>query len=321
MQLAIALLLSSGTLVGTPACQRRQPAPAPPQPAALGATDIRPRRLHGRLGPGSTCAGRDDCTSEQVCVGGVCRQGLTSAAGEVLAAAATAQAQAGDLVGAVKTYDEAAAAFAAAEAPVPPEITCQAASLALRAASTPESREDGAKRADACFRASLPGDAARAEVARLMGTLRHEGLDVRRLDLESRADRFFAKPPTSPTIDLVEVVMTVPVAEGAEYAVLAAVLRSDTARRAVADCFVRDWELRHERAAEAALVMQYSSQPRQQDGTEVYDPDVAVTSGGSQTDTFAACAAQGLTALVRPGPRPSRLVAWQQPITVAARLR
>ncbi len=271
---------------------------------------------------GAACTGRDDCPTDQLCMRGVCGYRLTSAAGEVLAAAARAQVEAGDLEGAGRTYEQAIAAFDAAEAPIPARLLCGAAAAALRAARTPEARETAAKSADLCFRRSLPGAPERADAQIALGRLRYDGLDLTRFDRPEPADRFFSAPPSRPTVDAIDLAIDLteqPDQPGSPE--LRAAVLGEPARQAIADCFIQDWELRHERQASASLVLKLTSRFRDMGEYDTYEASVEVQKTTLAEDGFEPCVAGALTVALGARPRLTRLVAWQAPLEIAARLQ
>lgn len=312
-------------LLALPACPRRAPVgdPGPSAPTEPGGLlgPSSPRPLPSVMAAGTTCGGRDDCASDQVCVQAVCRYRATSAAAEILAAGAAAQVEAGEVEGALRTYDQAVAAFHAANAPVPPEVVCGAAIAALRGARTPELRESAARRADTCFRGSLPGDAQRNEVRTSLARMRFDGLDAARFDRPEPADRFFALQPSRPTADAVAIAIDIPDRDSAGFAEVRDTLRSDPAKHAIVDCFVQDWELRHQRQATASLVIRYQTTLRDMGDYDTFDPSLEVAPTTPAEDGFEPCLARALTATLAPGPRGHRIVAWQEPFEIAARLQ
>lgn len=274
------------------------------------------------LPEGTSCAGRDDCTTDQICVRNVCSYRLTSAAGEILAAAARAQVEVGDLDGAVRTYGQAIAAFEATEAPVPSRVACGAAAAALRAAHTPETREAAAKSADRCFRKSLAGTPERTEVQAALARLRYDGLAITRFDRPEPADQFFSAPPTRPTVDAIDIAIDMAQQQDQPgYPELRLALQAEPARRAIADCFVQDWELRHERQASAALTLKLTTRLRDMGDYDAFEGTVEVARTTPAEEGFEACLATALTTVLGTGPRMSRVVAWQSPFEVAARLQ
>lgn len=271
---------------------------------------------------GGTCSGVADCPRDQACVAGVCRYRVTSRSGEILAAAAKAQLEAGDVGGAVRTYAQALEAYAEAEAPVPPDVACGAAGAALRVASDPESRETAASYADRCFRSSLPGDAARREVERALARLRFDGLDMAAFDRERPAERFFTKQQSRPTTDAIEMAIDLPDRDHSGYTSLSESLRSEGARTAIADCFVADWEAHHQRSVEAALILKFDTVMRDMGDYDVFQSRPEVAAAGESEGGFPACVAEKLTEALQPGPRmPYPVRAWQEPFAVAARLQ
>lgn len=274
------------------------------------------------LPEGSTCAGREDCTTDQICVRSVCSYRLTSPAGEVLAAAARAQVEAGNLEGAVRTYDQAIAAFDAAEAPAPSRVVCGAASAAIRAARAPEARELAAKSADRCFRKSLPGAQERTEVQVALARLRYDGLALGRFDRPEPADRFFSDAPSRPTVDAIDIAIDMAQQQDQPgYAELRDALQAEPARRSIADCFIQDWELRHERQASASLTLKLTTRMRDMGDYDAFEGTVEVTKTGPAEEGFEPCLAGALTTALGSGPRMNRVVAWQAPFEVAARLQ
>src|SRR5690606_30134858 len=130
-------------------------------------------------------------TSDQICVEGRCQYRATAVSGEILVSAAEAQARAGDWAGAIETYDLAFERFREADAPVPPEVACGAAELILRTATDADARERGARRADLCFRITVPGHPQRDNVRRALARLRFDGLTVESFDGDTPAPTFF----------------------------------------------------------------------------------------------------------------------------------
>lgn len=269
---------------------------------------------------GTTCRGNGDCSEEQACVEARCRHLRTSAAGEILATAARAQVEAGDLDGAAQTYDQAIDRFAAAEVPIPPEVLCGAAIAALRAATDVRSRDVAARRADTCFRASVPGDPLRAEVQRGLARLRYEGLELGLFDRERPAERFFTQEPSRPTVDAIEIALDLPESESPGFAEVRDAMRSEAATRAIADCFVADWERRHERSANASLVMSLTSRMRDMGLYDVYEATIEITGTSGASEGFEPCVAQALKTAIGAGPRTNRVVSWRETFAVAARL-
>ncbi len=270
---------------------------------------------------GTTCGGRSDCAGEQVCVASVCRFRRSSVMGEVLTTAAMAQLEAGDVSGAVRTYDRVLEAYEAHDAPVPAEVLCGAAGAALRAAETPEEREIAARRADACFRGSLPGDESRRQVERAVGRLRYDGLDLSLFDRDQPAARFFTEDPSRPTVDAVEIALELPDRDIAGYEAVRASLQSEDATRAIAGCFIRDWESRHERSASAALTVDLTTRLRDMGDYDVYTGQISITPTGDAAGGFVDCVAQALTGLFERGPRLGRSISWREEIEVTTRLR
>ncbi|MDQ3032278.1 MAG: hypothetical protein M3Y87_07675 [Myxococcota bacterium] len=280
----------------------------------------------GRAGPtsrppaGMSCAGREDCPSDQVCVRAACRYRETSVAGEILATAAQGQVEAGDWEGAIRTYDQAFEQFETAHAPIPPELLCASASLILRTATEAEARERGTRRADQCFRASLPGAPEREEVRGAVARLRFEGLDTALFDRDEPAERFFTQDPSRPTIDALAIDVQLPDSEepGAQH--IRDQLAGEAAHRAIAECFVQDWELRHERSAQASLVVRYSTRLHDMGTYDVFEPEVVVEKTTVAEDGFEPCVASALASTIT-APRGSRVVAWQTAMEITARVQ
>lgn len=271
---------------------------------------------------GSTCHGREDCQGDLVCVAGVCHYPQTSASGEVLVAAAVGQLETGDLNGAVTTFDLAIEAFKGMNAPVPPGVLCEAALVSLRAATDAETREKAARRADACFRGSLPEDPVREDVATAIARLRYEGIDMALFDRATPPERFFTREPSRPTADAIEIAIDLPDHDGAGYAAVGAVLEGDGARHAIADCFVQDWELRHQRSAAAPLIISFATRMQDMGDYDVFRPEVEIRATTLTEDGFEPCVSAALTAVVRAELRSARGgAAWQAPFDVRAQLQ
>ncbi|NCQ59817.1 MAG: hypothetical protein GW913_03995 [Myxococcales bacterium] len=323
------LLLVVALLTLTSACPPRPSATPPGTDAAAGSPPPGHDTLNGAapsyaptgMPSGTSCAGRSDCAGEQVCVSGVCRFRHVSVKGEILTTAARAQLDTGDVSGAVRTYDQVLEAYESQEAPVPAEVLCGAAGAALRAAETPEEREVAARRADACFRGSLPGDESRMVVQRAVSRLRYDGLDLSLFDQDQPASHFFTEDPSRPTVDAVEIALELPDRDMAGYEPVRTTLQSEDATRAIAGCFIRDWESRHERSASAPLTIDLTSHLRDMGDYDVYTGQVTLTPTGGAEGGFVGCLAEALTALFENGPRLARSISWREEIEVTTRLR
>jgi hypothetical protein len=289
--------------------------------SASGADPATPTAPTKRPPSGTTCGGRDDCPSDQVCVDGTCRYRETSVAGEILAASATALVEAGDWEGAIRTYDDAMQAYNDAHAPVPADLLCHSASILLSTSTDAEGRERGARRADQCFRSSLPGYPAREDVRRAVARLRFEGLDVALFDRAEPAERFFTGDVSRPTIDALAIDIQVPEGEdAAALAPLRTALATDSARRAIAECFVQDWEVRHEREARASLVVRFATHLRDMGTYDVYEPELTFEQTTVSQDGFEPCVAGALQTAIT-FPRGARTVAWQTTVDIDAHVQ
>jgi len=301
-------------------CQRPPVGGEPEQPAEA-PQGSGGRVLSGAAPAGSSCDGRDDCASDQVCVGGACRYRRTSAAGEILAMAAAAQAEAGDLPGATTTYDQAIEAFEQIHAPLPPEIACEAALAALRVADEAPSRETAAAHADRCFRNSLPGEPRRGAVERALARLRFDGLDLALFDRDEPAPRFFTKQQSRPTSDAIEIGIDIADRDAAGFEQLRDALRNERTHAVIVDCFAQDWELHHRRAADASLVLKFQTRMRDMGDYDSYTPEVQVVQTSLAQEGFEPCVASAITDVLAPGPRIGRPVSeWQEPFEISARL-
>lgn len=321
---ALALLI--GAMTAAVGCGRRSsildPVPTGPAtptigpaPAVVGVAGGVTRRPPA----GTTCSGRTDCPSDQVCVDGRCRHRDTSVAGEILAAAADAQVEAGEWEGALRAYDEAITAFETARAPVPGEVLCRAASLALRTARDADGREIGARRADQCFRATLAGEPLRGEVARALARLRFEGLDAALFDRADSAERFFTQEASRPTLDALQIDLVIPDGDESGLASLREALGGEAARRALGECFEQDWEVRHERSASASLVVRYTTHMRDMVTYDIFEGELGFEPTTTAVDGFEPCVAHALTNVVRL-PNRSRIVQWQTSLDIAVRV-
>lgn len=277
-----------------------------------------------RPAAGATCSGRDDCTSDQVCVEGRCRFRATSVAGEVLASAAAAQVEAGDWEGAIETYEQSFGAFRDHDAPVPPEVACRAAELTLRSATDPAARERGARQADLCFRTTVAGHPLRDAARRALARLRYEGLEIALFDENEPAERFFTQEPSRPTVDVVQVEIQMPDLEPSEpssHTAVRGTLQGEDGRRSIAECFVQDWELRHEPTATAELVFRYSTSLRDMGTYDIYVPNVVVEQVTTGEDGFEACLHRALPGLFDPNNRSMRGEPWNQAVRINARIQ
>lgn len=331
---SLAIVSMLGCLAVLPGCQRRTTLTPEPgavrspdttaDPASPTPTSPTGRRAQGSRRPpaGMTCSSRDSCTSDQVCVDGRCRYRDTSVTGEVLASAAEGQSESGDWSGALETYEQAIAAFERQRAPVPPEVACGAAELALRTATDSEGRERGARRADLCFRITLPGDPARLAVRRALARLRFEGLEIALFDRVDPAETFFTQQPSRPTVDAVTVEVEMPDLEPREtpaHTAIRARLQGEEGTGAIAECFLQDWEARHQRSVTANLALGYSTRLVDLGARDDYEPVLAIQQTTAAQDGFEPCLAAALPGLFDPQQRALRGgTAWTQTVRIRA---
>jgi hypothetical protein len=319
-------LLVTIALVAVGGCNRRGATLDPrgaatdplPAPTTIDTAEGQPSTR--RPPSGSACQGRDDCPSDQVCISATCRYRETSVAGEILGASADALVTAGDWQGATRAYDDAIQAFNDAHAPVPADLLCHSASVLLGTSTDADGRERGAHRADQCFRSTLPGHPLRADVGRAVARLRFEGLDVSLFDRAEPADRYFTNEVTRPTIDALDIDFQIPDGEEPTMQPLRTALTTDAAHRAIAECFVQDWEVRHERDAHASVVVHYSTHLRDMGSYDVYEPELTVQQTTVAQDGFEPCVAGALQTAIT-FPRGARTVAWQTTVDIDAHVQ
>jgi hypothetical protein len=320
-------LALAGTVLALGACDRRPGGPSPTTDpggvdlAARGEAQVEgPEPATRRPPTGTTCGGRDDCPSDQVCVESRCRHRATSVAGEILASSARALIEAGDWEGAIQAYSDAMSAYNRAGAPVPADLLCESATLMLSTATTPEAREAGAARADGCFRSSLPGFGPREEARRAVARLRFQGLDVTLFDRPEPAERFFTQAQSPPTVDAIVVSATLTGDEQPGLVQVREQIDADAARRAIAECFIQDWEVHHERSATGSLVVRYSTRMRDMGTYDAFEPELLVEKTTVAEDGFEPCVARALSANLV-APRSGRVVSWQVALEVAANVQ
>ncbi len=285
----------------------------------MGAPEPEPEPPPGPAG--ATCSRADDCHSTQLCVDGACRYAATSVQGEVLASAAHSLRESGDIDGALSTYREAITAFHDNEVPVPPEVICGAALASLRLTGEQNGRERAGKLSDLCFRGSLPGDPLRREVLTQLGKLRYDGLSLIAFDEDESPDRFFTEEASRPTVDAVEIGLDLPDEDKPGYDDLKELMQGEMGTRLIADCFIQDWELNHERSARAMLVLKLETRMRDMGTYDVYEGTASVEQRGTAVDGFEPCVATALTALFEDeSSRSGRRSSWQLPFEVTAGL-
>jgi hypothetical protein len=315
------------TLLALAACSDR-PTLSPAQPAeetepTTGDPEAQREAASRRPPAGASCAGSSDCSSGQQCVEHRCRYPRSSVRGEIMASAATLQSQAGDYDGALRSYEAVFEAFAEANAPIPPEIACHAAAMMLTSATDEETRERAAQRADLCFRSSVAGFPGRVAVREALARLRFEGLDLSHFDAAEPQDRFFTEEPSRPTVDAVQVSITLPELERplASYTQVGELLRSEDGTSAVAECFISDWDLRHNRSASAELIFRYTTVLRELPDYDIWIPTIEVQQSTTAQDGFEPCLAAAIPALLEGIERAPRRETWSQPIRFEARVQ
>lgn len=313
MLASIRLLTAVALIASASGCNRRASTQGPVAPHE---TIVETSSTHASrvLPAGTTCAGRVDCPSDQVCVEHLCRYRETSVAGEIFASAASSAVETGDWEGAIQAYDLALERFAEH---APAAVICESAALILRTATDTEGRERGAARADLCFRSTLPGSPERQNVTRALARLRYEGLDPALFDRPEPAARFFTREASQPTLDALEI--QVQFAAGTEPGgeQIHEQLTSEAIHRAIAECFVQDWEMHHERTAEASLTLRYSTRLRDMGSYDTYPGTLEIERTSVANEGFETCLSEALPALME-APRGARQLQWDLPLEVRA---
>jgi len=271
--------------------------------------------------PGATCASTRDCDSGRACVEHRCRPLTTSVAGEILATLAAEQLESGDGQGASATYAEALQAFETSGAAATPAVLCGAADAMMQAARGPEARETAARMADRCFRGSLPGDPSRASIQKTLGELRYDGLWLAAFDEASPAAQYFTARPARPSADSVDVDIQLPDNNAASFEEIAQKIRSAELARAVADCFIQDWELRHESSASASFQLDYRVRMRDMGDYDAYLGTATVSALGGAADGFEPCVGAALESTLGSEPSRARGGSWNETVRIQATLR
>jgi hypothetical protein len=232
----------------------------------------------------------------------------------------------GDAAGALASFDQAIEAFTAAGVLVPPEVLCGAAKAALRVASDQETKESAARRADACFRGSLVGDPLRIEVQAMLSRLRFDGLEMSAFDSDEPAEAFFTQAPSRPTLDAVEVALSIGESEERGFTELREKLLSDAANHVIAGCFVEVWERTHERTKRADLLLRFRTRLRDMGDYDLYEPELEVIAGSGEgdasADAFSTCLAENLATTLSEEVSSFRgsVSPWDEPFEIAVRL-
>jgi hypothetical protein len=266
-----------------------------------------------------------DCGRDDVCIEQHCRQTRTSAAGEVLAAAAATQVRQNQHALAVSGYTAAIDAYRKHGVNVPSDVLCSLAAASLRGASTREARELAAQHADQCLRASHPGASERTTVVHLLAEQRVEGLDPTHFDEQQPAVRFFTAEPDKPKLESVEIELDLPERDAPGFSELVAGVRAPEVRAMVSRCFIEDWERQRHNRSEASLRIKFQTRMRDMGDYDAFQPTLEVTRETAPGSTlapsgFADCVMRGVEAALAPGPKLNRVVAWEERLHVVAHL-
>jgi hypothetical protein len=270
---------------------------------------------------GADCEATSDCRAEQTCVDGRCRPLRTTVEGELLAAAAAEQLAAGDARASYETYVTALRAYEQASVPIPPDVLCGSAEAALSCSREEVPRELAARRADACFRGSLPADPARARVLAKLAALRYEGLELAAFDQAEPPSQFFTAPRSRPDPGAVQVRIALEGTPGPGGDEIDQRLKAAPLAQAATACFLEDWELHHQRTVEARLDLEVSSRLRDMGEYDIYEAHVAVSRTGLGERGFSPCVARALESAFAESFRMSRIVSWRARAVVRATSR
>jgi len=271
--------------------------------------------------PGATCGGPSDCASDQVCLEATCVGARTSVKAELLAAAAAQQTEAGDAAGAAASYQEAIEAYEAAEITPPGAVLCRAAQSILSVTQQAEGRERAARMADRCLRQTLPGDHLRGRVIAALGRMRYDGLNLAAFDLPEPPATFFTETPARPDPNRVRVTIEVAPLESSSFAPIITALEGEAAQAAAQDCFLQDWEVRHEQQAAASFQVRFSSRLRDMGSYDAYPAELELVQQSLAQEGFEPCLSRVLPAVVELPNSLGRVVSYETTMTVSATLQ
>ncbi|MCS6858290.1 MAG: hypothetical protein NZM37_11310 [Sandaracinaceae bacterium] len=272
------------------------------------------------LPSGLSCEASRDCPKEQLCIERQCRFEKGSVAGEILLASARTLAQKGEFRAAKEAYAQAKEAFEKEEAPPPPELLCEQAALWLGTASDGLGFENGASFAYDCFRHSLPGSPLRGAVERELARFRSQGLDVSLFDRPSKPERFFTLPPSLPNPDSVAVSVELEGENQPGLGDMRGQLGQASLRNQIANCFLQLWSQKREQEARALFNLRFTVRLRDMGDYDLFEPSLELAKASDSEGSFEACVAQAITQSLTP-PRIQRVVSWQLPLRVHARMR
>ncbi|MCA9574593.1 MAG: hypothetical protein R3B40_02655 [Polyangiales bacterium] len=270
--------------------------------------------------PGGTCSGPRDCATDQVCSESVCVAARTSVRGELLSAAAVQQAEAGDASGAAETYVASIAAYDTAELQPPGATLCRAALSMLNATLRADAREAAARMGDRCLRSTLPGDPLRTRVIAALGRMRYDGLNLAAFDQPEPPERFFTETPARPDPNRVSVTFEVAPVDSRSFDPVMTALQGDAARAVAQDCFLQDWEVRHEAQAQAGFQVRYFSRLRDMGSYDAYPAELELEQQSLAQEGFEPCLARALPGVVELPRSLSRSVSYETTMTVQASL-
>ncbi len=270
--------------------------------------------------PGATCGGPSDCAADQVCLNATCVGARTSVRAELLTAGAALQSEAGDIAGAAASYQEAVEAYEAAEITPPGAVLCRAALTFLNMTHQADTRERAARMADRCLRQTLPGDPLRERVIAALGRMRYDGLNLGAFDLPEAPAAFFTEAPARPDPNRVQVTIAVVPLESSSFAPIVTALQGDAARAAAQDCFLQDWEVRHEQQAAASFQVRFSSRLRDMGSYDAYPAELELVQQSLAQEGFEPCLARVLPSVVELPTSLGRVVSYETTMTVNATL-
>jgi hypothetical protein len=97
-------------------------------------------------------------------------------------------------------------------------------------------------------------------------------------------------------------------------------LQSDAARAVAQDCFLQDWEVRHEASAEASFQVRFFSRLRDMGSYDAYPAELELTPQSLAQEGFEPCLARSLPSVLDLPTSMSRTVSYETAMTINASL-
>jgi hypothetical protein len=202
---------------------------------------------------GESCGATTQCAEGHRCLEQTCEREARSTVGDFLAARGARALAGGDVAGAIKAYNEAAAAYEQAKLTVPPDLDCALGQALVGARGQKDKLELAARILHRCLLASPPGGKLRATALTALTELDRSGFDPQQLARPELADLYLTAGPIKPAA--ADLVISIGIDPRPARGKTWSMIEQRLGQAEVKDGLVKCWDAHYDARQERTLVV------------------------------------------------------------------